>query len=224
MNFDYMLKMKLVAALIEMPFISTEQAGRLFPHLKWGQKEASKYLKELEREKLVEGYDRKIGESKIWRLTLKGRKECDVKKRAVPFTVRNMAHYIAVGDCYFDLWEMGGTWMESELREEYINRLEKQRKYCPDGFFLYQDEPYFLEVQRSYLSRVNWSHKWKVANEFFGEKHHLSCSQAKYMQEKSMIPIVVVTDQKEEVVKTGAGVPLIVVKDFKELKGIRGNE
>jgi len=201
-----------------MPFLSTEQVARLFPHLKWPQKEASKYLKELERQKMIEGYDRKIGESKIWRITLKAKKEYGVEKRAVPFTVRNMAHHLALADCYLDLREMGGNWIEGELREEFTNRLEKKRKYCPDAFFVYRNQPYFLELQRSYLSRMNWSEKWKIANEFFHEGHHLSCSVAKFLQEKSAIPIVVVTDQKENVAETGARVPLIVLKSFKDLE------
>lgn len=201
---------------MEMPFLSTEQAARFFPHLKWPQKEASKYLKELESQKLVEGYNRRVGESKIWRITLKAKKLYEVDKRAVPFTVRNLAHYLGLMDCYLDLRDMGGIWIEGELREEFINRFGQGRKYCPDAFFLYQNQPYFLEYQRSYLSRQNWGEKWKIANEFFGEGHESTCSISKYLQEKKEIPIVVMTNQKEEIAQTGARVPLIVVSKFKE--------
>lgn len=215
-NFDAMVMTRLIFCLLEMPFLSTEQVARLFPFLKWPQKEASKYLKELERQKMVEGYDRRIGESKIWRITLKAKKEYGVEKRAIPFTVRNIAHHLALADCYFDLREMGGIWIDGELREEFINRTGIKRKYCPDAFFLYDKQPYFLELQRSYLSRMNWTEKWKIANEFFHEGHYLSCSVSEYLDKKE-IPIVVVTDQKEDVVEAGARVPLIVLKQFKEL-------
>lgn len=218
MNFDLMILNRLTVCLLEMPFMSTEQAARFFPHLKWAQKEASKYLKELEREKIVEGYDRRVGESKIWRLSLKGKKLYEINKRAVPFTVRNIAHHLGLMDCYLDLREIeGGLWIEGELREEFTNRFGKERKYCPDAFFLYQKQPYFLELQRSYLSRLNWGEKWKIANEFFGEGHMHTCSVAGYLEGYKAIPIVVVTDQREEVVKSGADVPLIVVKNFKEI-------
>lgn len=217
MNFDLMILNKLIICLADMPFISTEQAARYFSHLKWGQKEASKYLKEMERLKWVEGYDRRVGESKIWRMSLKGKKEFGITKRAVPFTVRNIAHHLALTECYLDLREMeNGSWIKGELREEFINRVGKGRKYCPDAFFLYQNQPYFLELQRSYLSRMNWGEKWKIANEFFGEGHAATCSVAPYFEGQTAIPIVVVTDQREEVVKSGADVPLIIVKNFKD--------
>ena len=63
MNYNRHIMTKLEVWLGNMPFISTEQAARAFPHLKWSQKEASKYLKELERMKCVEGYERGVGKS-----------------------------------------------------------------------------------------------------------------------------------------------------------------
>ena len=207
---------ELMVCLSELPFISTQQAASFFPNLKWSQKEASRYLRELESRKLVEGYDRKLGESKIWRMTLKGKKEYGLDQRALPFTVRNIEHHLGLGECYFDLKDMGGTWVKGELREVFVNREGKQRKYCPDAFFIYEKQPFFLEFQRSYLSRVNWSKKWEIANEFFSEGHHRFSSVSTYLPEKE-IPIVVVTSQSFDVVNAGARVPLIVLTQLKEL-------
>ena len=44
---------------------------------------------------------------------------------------------------------------------------------------------------------------------------------ARYLEGHTAIPIVVVTDQREEVVKSGADVPLIVLKQFKDLAEIK---
>jgi len=201
-----------------IPICSTEQIARFFPELKYPNKQASKLLKELERESLVEGRDRRIGESKIWRLSRKGRKTLGIKNRAIPLTVRNVEHILKVGDAYLDLWETGNlSYFQAELRECFTNRVGTKRKYCPDAFFIYEGKAYFLEVQRSYLSRMNWAEKWKIANDFFLESHYQKSSIYELVPNKEDEPIIVVlSDQSNHVVQTGARIQLLMYQQCKQ--------
>lgn len=211
-------KQRILFILAVLPIVSTNQIARLFPELKYPNKQASKCLKELERDKMVEGRDRSIGETKIWRLTRKARKKLELKGRAIPLTIRNVEHFLSIGDVYFDLYESGNlAYFQAELREEFVNHLGKKRKYSPDAFFIYDNEPFLLEVQRSYLSRKNWAEKWKIANDFIYEGRLQQSSISDFLRNEKQLPIVVVTEQNKDVVKTGTQLPLFITRNIQSL-------
>lgn len=210
-------KQRILFTLGLLPLVSTDLIARLFPELKYPNKQASKLLKELEHEKLVEGYARRMGETKVWRLTRKGRQFLDVKKNRIPFNTRKLSHYLKIAEAYFDLWDTGNlTDFTMEWREDFINNEGNKRVYAPDAFFIYDKKPYFLEVQQSYLTRLKWAEKWKIAHEFYFEGNLASSNLPSLAKQGEMPQILVITDQKEPLVTGSARLDVRVFSSMKE--------
>jgi len=193
-------KFKILSFLSAVPIVSTSQVGLFFLEHGSPNKRASELLKELEKDKWIEGRSREMGKSKIWRLTKLGREQFEIKKRPVPLTYRNIEHVLEIGNLYLDLLGTGKLQkFECELR-----RVSNEVKYCPDAFFQAGEKRFYVEVQRSLLSKTNWNEKWKVAKKYFKDKHD--------------VPIIALTNQKEETVRFGSdGLSLIVTDDIKKV-------
>jgi hypothetical protein len=126
-----------------------------------------------------------------------------ISRRPIPLTYRNIDHVLAIGDVYLELLDSGTLRsFQYEIREK--NKMNFFKLYCPDAFVQTDTTSFFLEVQRSPLSRTNWREKWKIAKAFF--------------QENPSTPIITISDQKKEIVSHGSeGLPLSVVKTIKEI-------
>lgn len=199
-----------------LPVISTDQAVRYFRDYKHPSKRVSDMFRQLEEEKLVEGRRRSMGETKVWRLSKKGREELGVNRKPLPLNATVLTHALAIGNVYLELKRTGGLLhFETELREEYTVG-GKVKKYCPDAFFIYKKKPYLLEVQLTPLSSDRWAKKWETANEFFSGPH-LKASWQKYSKNPFRPEMVVLTKQNTEIVKAGSRIPLIIVQEIIQL-------
>lgn len=197
----------------ECPLVTTDQIATYYSHRGSPTKRASETLTELEDKKLVEGKRRAIGESKIWRLTKRGRDALGCKQKPVSFTSGKLGHYLALTDVYQSLSRMGtlSRWM-LELREpfEIGNRAYT---YCPDAFFVFQNEQgkkaFLLEVQTSPITSTRWGEKWAIASSFFESPVYKTAS-FQYVPNKIIRPrIVVISNQQPDTVQGGSKLTLI---------------
>lgn len=203
--------------LTRIPIVSTDQVARFFSDNGSPNKRASEALTTLEAERIIEGRRREIGKAKVWRLTKKGRDMQGITRPPTPLQSMKTDHILSIGDAYLDLLSSGklSRWT-TELRETY--RIgNKERKYCPDAFFVFEGKPYLLEVQRSPLSVNRWGEKWNVATEFFDGGHYMKAS-FQLWEGKTIRPrIAVITDQAESQVTAGAKLPLLILKSGADL-------
>lgn len=200
-----------------LPVISTDQIARFFKDYRSPSKRASEMLCQLEREKLIEGRSREIGKTKVWRLSKKGREELEVKRYPTALNSMGINHLLAIGNIYLELNRTGElATFETELREEY-KAGGKLRKYCPDAFFAFRKKGYLLELQLSPLSATKWGEKWSVVTSFFNGGYNNKASWQQYSNKPFTPNILVVTQQPKEIVTTGCKMPLIVMKDIREL-------
>lgn len=195
-----------------IPIVDTNQISSLFySDCNSPGKRASEFLQELAKRGDIEGQRREMGKTKIWRLSSKKKKELGITKRSVPFNISIIDHILDVGNVYVELVKNGELeYFEYELREGFIGKNGKEKKYCPDGFFIYNDEPFFLELQRSPISSLKWKEKWKYGDDFLNNNHYLN-----YFDKLSHLPyfrlympkkpaILTISTQRKEIVLNGA--------------------
>jgi hypothetical protein len=194
--------------------MDTHQIASFFRFDRSPQKRASQILVELSRENLVEGRSRAIGETKVWRLTKKGREIKGVTRRPVPLSKR-LDHWLAIGDVYCTLKQSGGLrYFIPELREPIPGT---RKVYCGDAFVEWREKRFLLEVQMSPLSTDRWKEKWMVLTEWARRGGLRQASFQRFYKETITPAIVVVTQQSKEVVSGGMDLPLKIVRDIKEL-------
>jgi hypothetical protein len=168
----------------------------------------------LQRERLVEGQSRAIGQCKVWRLTKKARDLLGVKRRPVPFTVQ-MEHWLALADVYVTLKLAGGLrYFVPELREKIPGT---DRMYCGDAYVHFRDMQLLLEVQRTSKSKEDWREKWERLIEWDRKGGVKQASFQRFYPEPIRPSVVVVTSQTYDVVSGGLIVPVTIVRDISEL-------
>jgi hypothetical protein len=180
----------------------------------------SELLKELEEEKWVEGQqNRMMGHAKAWRLGRVGKAFYNVKRSPISFRSRRLQHQLKITDVFLSLWlTQNLRTFTCELREEfeYKNKEENGEitiaKYCPDAFFVYDNTPYFLEVQRSPLSSRRWQKKWDVAEAYFSSGER---KIGQYLIQKPRI--LVISTQNPAIVKGDGNLPLAIYSCSKQL-------
>ncbi|QST02849.1 replication-relaxation family protein (plasmid) [Pontibacillus sp. ALD_SL1] len=189
-----------------IPIVSTTHIASLFEDTKHPNKRASEGLRRLEREGLVEGKDRELGKTKVWRLSPKGKKMLGVSFPTLRLTSRTVDHVLAVADVYTVLSQSHDLHdFMFEPRSSFTDKKGKKRNYCPDAFFVWKGNPYFLEVQRTKMSRTYWSKKWSTVN-LFVEGGHM---RASLFREYDRIPVLTLSQQQEETITFGATVPVL---------------
>lgn len=193
-----------------LPIVSTSQISHLFSN-RQPNKRASECLHELEGEGMIEGKRREIGKDKVWRLSNKGRKHVDVDRTPVPFSSRQLEHYLEIGNVCMYLKKKYGKrlqFFEVEPRYPYVVEGETTT-YCPDGFFVIERKPYLLEVQLSSLSVKRWIMKWKSTLRFFTHN-------GKIMNQSIRPTMIVLTNQKEENAKSGYMYQILVIDQIEK--------
>lgn len=214
-------KQQILMHLSILPLASGKQLETLFREYKQPEKRMSMCLKELENEGLVEGKLRPIGESKIWRLTIKGREMMDVKRSLIPFNNRNVEHFLAISSAYFSLQVSSSLhYFEVEGRFPFILPSGETRVYCPDIFMVWEGLPYFVEVQRTAISIKKWKEKWEMAESFY--EHHLPFQYKEYSLTKKMV-IVVLSEQTPFAVRQ-THLPVCIHKRIEEAFEIVADE
>lgn len=214
-----MNKQKLQTILTLMtynPVISTNHVARYFSDRGSPQKRASEYLHELQTQKLVESRRRAIGESKVWRLSKKGRKQQGINIHPVALNSNKVNHYLAIASVYQELKRLGEV---SEWRVELREKFGKD-VYAPDAFFVLKTQKgtkaFLLEVQSSPMTTKRWGEKWAIASRFFDENHYRSAS-FQFMEGKSFRPhVVVVSSQQPETVQGESKFKFILCDDIKK--------
>jgi hypothetical protein len=181
------------------------------------KKRCSEVLNELEEEKWIEGQkNRPLGRAKAWRLAKKGRDHFNITKRSIPFNSRKIEHQLKITECFLELWTKGGLKIfQTEFRADFEYEGEN-KKYAPDGLFYMNDSAYALEVQKSPLSQARWQKKWDVVEEFY-EKHG-SIKVGNYNVKYPTI--IVLTNQRSEIVRADSKLNLILIQSPKEIKRI----
>jgi|GEM_PF-6450001 len=155
-----------------VPIVSTEQVARYFRTYGSPATRASEYLKALEREGLVEGYNRELGKSKCWRLTAKGRKDRKIEGKAHPFSTNKIEHILALGDAYQALEPFLVEW---KVEPRY--QIEEGLTVAPDAFMIVRKADgkrylFLLEIQLSPLSSQRWASKWENRRRLYENKRY----------------------------------------------------
>jgi hypothetical protein len=203
--------------------LTTEHiAQHVFPHRGSPDKRAREYLGILVGQKLVEGFNRELGKSKVWRLTKKGREHMKVSYPPISPKGHKLTHFLSITDAYFGFLKVGNVkrWF-LEPREKFMSG-SKSYTYAPDAYlFLEKDgkiKPYIVEVQLSPLTSKRWAEKWAVAAQFFDSGAYKKAG-FQIMKVEIKPQIIVITNQPEETVRTGVGsLPLSVIRSASDLK------
>lgn len=204
MNKRFFKRIDVLSFMKTIPIVSTEQVALFFSEHGSPLKRASELLKELEEEELIEGQNR-FQESKVWRLSKKGRELLRFDSYPVPMKTRKLKHMLSIGDVFLDLSFTGNLdYFTFEPRFDFVNKHGKIRRFSPDAEFSYLKEKYFLEVQRTPIKDERWAEKWNVSKEF------LEIQNETFIMPK----ILVISEQKASIVKTGSeGLDLIIEQD-----------
>lgn len=199
---------------------TTDHIAKYYDHRGSPGKRASAEMKVWESWKLIEGKRRAIGESKVWRLTKKGREMFHVKHRPIPFTSAKLNHYLSITSVWQDLTSMGALKHWSiELREPFMMGSRKA-VYSPDAFFVIQTSKgtraYLLEVQDSPITSLRWGEKWSIASSFF-ESPEYKTSSLQIIPGKILSPprIIALSSQQPDTIQSGSRLPLIISKEIK---------
>jgi DNA-binding MarR family transcriptional regulator len=197
---------------------TTPQLEGFFSYCGSPKKRASEALRELEEDGFVEGQkNRPMGRAKVWRLSKKGRDYMSITRRPIALQSNKLSHHLEITDSFLQLSQTEELkYFEIELREHFIDRSNKIKKYCPDAFFIFNGIPYLLEVQRSPLSSLRWKAKWDVALEFFesGMYKHASWQKG---SEVTQPHIVVISNQRKDVVLHGCRLPVVLVRQIRDI-------
>lgn len=206
-----------------VPLFTTVQVARYFSTSGSPSKRASEALKTLEKEKLIEGRRREIGKSKVWRLTVAGRKLLGVEKVGLPFTCQKVEHVLSIADIFQDLEETGRLLhFQYEPKDEF--HAGRRMIYAPDAFFILRRKTggadfYLLECQRSRISAGAWANKWAIASAYFEGDYYREASWQVVKDKGKIIKpqIVAVSSQEPENIKGGSSLNLTIVKKIEEL-------
>jgi hypothetical protein len=218
-------KAKIMKMFSNCPIVSTETVAKLFTNNQ-PTKRASAALKELESMRLVEGKSRALGQTKVWRLTTKARREIRGSPRAISFTSGLIDHYLAIADAWYYLSTQGDL-LRWTLEPRYP--FGEGKKYCPDAFFAWRKNGHtligFLEMQLSPLTTKRWAEKWAVASAFFDSKE---CSTApfqdfvnakgeKVILKPSRLSLIAVSSQQPETIAAGSKLTITIIKEISSL-------
>lgn len=214
-------KQQILMHLSILPLASGKQLEAFFLEYQSPEKRVSDCMRELEREGLVEGKLRPIGESKVWRLTKQGRDEMDVTFHPVPFSNRNVDHYLAISSVYFSLQSSNHLHhFEVEPRFSLNAEGEETKTYCPDIFLVWKKIPFFIEVQRSPLSKNSWEKKWNVAERFFSQRVPLPYGEWEITNDTQ---IIVVSSQTTDVIGQ-TNLSFVACKSITDIFSVSANE
>lgn len=182
------------------------------------QKRASETMIGLQDDKLIEGQIRSIGNTKLWRLTKKGRELMVVEWKPKSFTHTTIDHILGIGNILFDLQQIGEVVdFKFELREPFLHK-GKDHKFWSDAFFGFNGKAYLLEYQRTPLTSQRWAEKWENYNRYLGSTAFHKAFWNQHARGQYILPMtVVVTTQQPDTVKTGCKFPIKVVRNIKEL-------
>jgi len=201
-------KQLILLALASLPIVSAAQLELYFQEYKQPNRRVSEVLSDLQREGLVEGKSREVGESKIWRLSKKGRELMEVDRHPMVMTLQNINHMLKIGDVYFTLENADNLQcFYAEPRLPFVNDVEVERTYCPDAFFVFNQQPYFLEVQLSPMSKAGWTFKWEVAEQYVQSGAIWTSPLANWLTH-SFPPILVLSSQKEATINQSSNLIL----------------
>jgi len=209
-------KQLILMALASLPIVSAGQLELYFQEYKQPNRRVSEVLNELQCEDLVEGKSREIGESKIWRLSKKGRQLMEVDRHPMMMTLQNVNHMLKIGDIFFALEKSDNLQcFYPEPRLPFTNQKGVERTYCPDAFFVFNNQPYLLEVQLSPMARAGWAFKWEVAEQYV-ETDAIWSSQFSNWLSNSFPPILVLSSQKNSIIQQSNSLTLYVHEHLEE--------
>lgn len=198
----------ILKALSQVPIATTKQLATLNDSLDQTKK-ASRVLRELETEKLVQGeYHRK---EKVWSLSRKGRQ----LMKCTPTKLNNLDHSLAVIGLYFSL--QPARWMFEPV--ERFTHLGRELVWNPDVIFVHQRKAYVCEVQLTPISSSQWEkRKWRHYNTFFNAGHFKQAAFQAWSNNVILPQFLVITSQQPETVKNGFAIKdreLIITRSFK---------
>lgn len=213
-------RLTILQTLYNCPIVSTNQIAKYF-NVKYPDKRASEALLELEQEKVIEGKRRGMNESKVWRLSKKGRESMGIVKNPIPFSSNKINHYLGLVDVWQELNRIGTLkhW-QVELREKF-NAGSKPKLYAPDAFFIIQLQhgtfAYLLELQQSPLTTLRWGEKWAVTSAFM-ESAEFKTATFQIIPGKIIKPrLLVLSSQQHDTIQGGSKLQLLIGKNIREL-------
>ncbi|PGK51324.1 hypothetical protein CN918_26400 [Priestia megaterium] len=210
-------KQLILLALASLPIVSAGQLEFYFREYKQPNRRVSEVLNELQCEGLVEGKSREVGESKIWRLSKKGRQLMEVDRHPMMMTLQNVNHMLKIGDIFFTLEQSDNLQcFYPEPRLPFVNDKDVERTYCPDAFFVFDQQPYFLEVQLSPMAKAGWSYKWEVAEQY-AQTDAIWTSPFSSWLTQSFPPILVLSSQKDTTIRQSNSLTLHVHERLEEM-------
>lgn len=154
----------------------------------------------------------------MWRLSSIGRKHLGITKPPIYLHSPKVEHILGVASIYIDLMLSGRlAYFKYEPQDKFY--CGKELVYAPDAFFILKEPyaSYVLEYQRSPLSSNRWAAKWAIASAFMDGGYY---EKASWQVKKGFVikpKIVVVSGQQVETVRAESSLPLVVVKDFKDI-------
>lgn len=172
----------------------------------------------LQEDKLVEGQRRSIGHSKLWRLSKQGRELMNVTRKLTAFQTLKIDHILGIGHILFDLMQMGEVIDFTYEPVELFVSMNKDKKFCADAFFAFNNKAYLLEYQLSPLSSLRWAEKWETYNRYLGSTAFHKAFWNKHAKGQFILPMtVVVSNQQPETIRTGCKFPIKIVRNIKEM-------
>jgi len=217
-------KQTILTIFANCPVVATNQIAKYFTNAQ-PDKRASECLRDLEDEKLIEGYHRGIaGQCKVWRLSKRGRDLAGLQRSPVPLNSNKIDHYLSLTDIWQQLTTAGKLirW-RVELREPFGDK----KKYCADAFAAYRSSSgtalYMIESQLSPLTTKRWSEKWALASAFMDSDAFKTASFQDLKTSKGeaitikpqQIKILVLSNQQPDTIGAGTRLPLIIARDIK---------
>lgn len=199
----------ILTALSQVPIATTRQLATLNDSLD-PQKKASRVLRELEADKLVQGEYHRRG--KVWHLTRKGR---TVQNATVMRLPTKVDHAIAVINLYFTLKPKHWRYEPAE----HYSHLGNELVWAPDCIFVFQKKVYVCEVQLTPMTGKKWAKsKWSHYNTFFNKGYFKQAGFQSWSSNLILPQFLVITSQQAETVKNGFAVKdreLIITRSFK---------
>jgi hypothetical protein len=190
----------ILKALSQVPIATTRQLATLNDSLD-PQKKASGIVRELERERLVQG--RYHGREKVWRL----------RKSPTRYPTK-IDHAIAVINLYFAIKPK--YWIYEPV--ERFTHLGRDLVWSPDCIFVHQRKVYVCEVQLTPMTGSKWARsKWSYYNTYFNDGYFRDAAFQSWSDKTILPQFLTITTQQPDTVKTGfniEGRELIVTRSL----------
>jgi hypothetical protein len=189
---------------------STDHVARWFPNHSRPNQKALEYIKPLVKDKILESNDHQGFESKLFRLSKKGREQFGANYHPVPFGNSKVPHWLLITHTYLDMLEIERPMIF--LPEQRLN----ETRFNPDIFAVWLGRAFWIEVQKSPLTSKRWAMKWDRYNEYIQSGAY----KTENWQPKTHVVrprIVAISKQMPETIITGSDYEIDIVENIKEL-------